>query len=133
VTFAEITDVRAAYEGTIAEGAAETRVQHILAAVSARLRLLAPDLAVRAAKDSDVATLAKDVVVNAVINRIPGSTQQVRTESESAGPFSRSFTYTTDKSGMFSDEDLALLGVTTVSRSGTVGTIKLGRVDWCNQ
>lgn len=128
-TFAEFDDVEEAYEGTIGESAGG-RVQYLLDTLSARLRLLVPTLAERVAGNDDLALTAKDVVVMAVIRRLTGTAQQVRSESEGVGPFSRTLTYTTDKAGMFPDEDLALLGGTVASSGGMVGTIRLGRPDW---
>ena len=126
--FAEFEDVEKAYEGTI-PSAGEERIQYLLDALSARLRLLIPDLTVRTAANPDLEITARDVVVQAVIRRMPGSTQQVRSESEGIGPFSRTLTYTTDSGGDFPDQDLALLGGGPVG-VGTIGTIRLGPVDW---
>jgi hypothetical protein len=130
-TFAEVDDVEEAYEGTISESGGR-RVQYLLDTLSARLRLLLADLPARidADESGDLALAAKDVVVQAAIRRMGGTTQQVRSESEGIGPFSRTLTYTTDKSGTFPDEDLALLGGASVVTSGTVGTSQLRRPDW---
>ena len=130
MAFAEWDDVTEAYEGSIAESA-RGRVQYLLDTLSARLRLLLPALPARVAGNDDLALAAKDVVVQAVIRRLGGTTQQVRSESEGVGPFSRTLTYTTDTSGTFPDEDLALLGgVPAAASGGTVGTIRLRRPDW---
>ena len=132
MAFAEFEDVGLAYEGTIAESSRE-RVQYLLDTLSARLRLLLPTLEDRTASNADLALAARDVLIQAVIRRMSGSTQQVRSESEGVGPFSRTLTYTTDPAGIFPDEDLALLGGTPMtSASGTVGTIRLRRPDWAS-
>jgi hypothetical protein len=131
VPFATPEDVDTAYEGTLPD---EARVQYLLDAVSARLRILLPTLEDRIADSDDLGLLAKDIVVQAVINRLPGQQSGIESQTQTAGPWSTTVRYTQDRSGTFSDEDLAILGgVTAASSSGTVGTIKLGRVDWANQ
>lgn len=134
MAFAEPTDVDTAYEGTLPEG---DRVQYLLDTVSARLRILLPTLVDRIAEDTsgDLGMLAKDIVVQAVIRRFPGSTQQVQSQTQTAGPWSTTVRYTQDQSGTFTDEDLRVLGgVPSTTSSGSVGTIKLGGlVAWHNQ
>lgn len=143
MAFAEPTDVATAYEGSLPVGS-EERVQYLLDTSSARLRILLPDLAARItaadaaveppATESDLAILARDVVVGSVLRRLPGATQQVEAQTQAAGPFSTTLRYTTDKSGTFPDQDLDLLrGAANASSMGTLGTIKLGMVDWHNQ
>lgn len=130
MAFAEWDDVTEAYEGTITESG-RGRVQYLLDTLSARLRLLLPGLQERTTGNDDLALAAKDVIVQAVIRRMVGTTQQVRSESEGVGPFSRTLTYTTDRTGTFPDEDLAILGGSPASTSsGSVGTIRLRRPDW---
>lgn len=134
MAFAEPTDVATAYQGDLPAGS-EARVQYLLDAVSARLRVLLPDLQERAEDDEDLTLLAKDVVVQAVIGRLGGSsTQQVRSQTQAAGPWSTTTTYATDSTGTFSDQDLDALRGTTAQASGRVGTIKMGTlVDWSDQ
>jgi hypothetical protein len=126
--FAEFEDVKRDYEGSIPTGA-EQRVESFLGSLSARLRMLVPGLAERVAVDEDLAIVARDAVVRSVIRRMSGTTQQVRSESEGIGPFSRTLTYTTDTGGDFPDEDLVLLGLHSPG-SGPIGTIRLGVPDW---
>lgn len=134
MTFAGPTDVATAYEGTLPAGSG-ARVQYLLDTTSARLRVLLPDLAERVVGNDDLAMLAKDVVVQAVITRLGGSSaQQVRSQTQAAGPWSTTTTYATDATGTFSDQDLDALRGTAVEAGGRVGTIKLGTfVDWSNQ
>jgi hypothetical protein len=139
MAFAGPTDVATAYEGSLPSGS-EARVQYFLDTTSARLRVLLPDLVERIGSDpdldEDLAMLAKDVVVQAVIGRLGGSTtQQVRSQTQAAGPWSTTTTYATDSTGTFSDQDLAALGGrTAIAVSGRVGTIKMGTlVDWHDQ
>jgi hypothetical protein len=128
--FAVPTDVETAYEGSLPVGS-EARVQYLLDVVSSRLRLLLPTLEDRMADDVDLTLMAKDIVVQAVIRRLPGSQQQVQSTTQSAGPWSVTNRYTTDASETFTDDDLTLLGGAT---AGTrVGTIKLGWPDWSMQ
>jgi hypothetical protein len=132
VVFAEPTDVETAYEGTLPAGS-ENRVQYLLDTVSARLRVLLPTLEARVATDDDTALLAKDIVVQAVIRRLPGSSSQnVQSQTQTAGPWSTTVRYTTDTSQTFSDEDLRLLGGVPASlgAGGSVGTIKLKPIEW---
>jgi hypothetical protein len=132
VAFAEPTDVETAYEGSL-PASAETRVQYLLDTASARLRILLPDLEDRAADSDDVALLAKDIIVQVVLRRLDGTAQQVRSETQAAGPYSTTRTYTTDSTGTFSDEDLAILRGGDAF-AGSVGTIKMGTlVDWHDQ
>lgn len=135
MAFAGPTDVDTAYEGNLPAGS-ERRVQYLLDTVSARLRILLPNLEERIEDDDDLRLLAKDVVAQAVIRRLPGVTQSVESQTQSAGPWSTTVRYTADVSGTFSDEDLTMLGGTPVgtvtASTGTVGTIKLGFPDWSN-
>lgn len=134
MAFAEPTDVETAYEGSLPSGSSD-RVQYLLDVVSARLRLLLPTLVERieAAETPDLAVMTRDVVVQAVLRRLPGSNQQVESQTQTAGPWSTTMRFTTDKSGTFPDEDLLLLSGTPTAGSGRVGTIKLGLVDWSDQ
>lgn len=100
--------------------------------------MLLPDLETRIAADlsddQDLATLAKDVVVQAVLRRLPGdNAQQLRSVTEQAGPFQTTQSYTVDRSGTFPDEDLDLLRGPGVASFGAMGTIKLGLVNWHDQ
>lgn len=142
MAFAEPTDVATAYEGSL-PAESEARVQYLLDTASARLRILLPDLEAQIvaadavveppATESDLAIMARDVVVQSVLRRLPGSNaQQVRSMTQQGGPFQVTQTYTTDTSGFFSDEDLDLLrGPGQVSSMGALGTIRLGRPDYC--
>lgn len=140
--FAEPTDVETAYEGSLPSGSSQ-RVQYLLDVVESRLRLLLPSLSENIAEkealdppNTDLKVTARDVVVQAVLRRLPGSNQQVESQTQTAGPWSVTNRFTTDKSGTFPDEDLDLLSglAGTASRAGgTVGTIKLGLVDWHDQ
>ena len=129
--FATPTDVDTAYEGTLAD---EGRVQYLLDVVSARLRILLPTLEDRIADPDggDLGVLAKDIVVQAVIRRLPGQTQGIESQTQTAGPWSTTVRYTKDTSGTFPDEDLAILGGQPLleKTSGRVGTISIGRPDW---
>jgi hypothetical protein len=139
--FAVPTDVETAYEGSLPAGS-EERVQYLLNVVSARLRLLMPTLEARIvaadaaveppATESDLAIMARDVVVQAVIRKIPGSQQQVQSTTQSAGPWSVTNRFTTDASETFPDDDLSLLGYLPAG-SGEVGSIRIGRPDWSMQ
>jgi hypothetical protein len=130
VPFATTSDVDKAYEGTLPAG---DRVQYLLDAVSARLRILLPTLEDRIAESVDLGVLAKDIVVQAVVNRLPGQQSGIESQTQTAGPWSTTVRYTQDRSGTFSDEDLLLLGGSVATSSGTIGTIRLGRPDWANQ
>jgi hypothetical protein len=95
--------------------------------------VLLPTLEARVATDDDTALLAKDIVVQAVIRRLPGSSSQnVQSQTQTAGPWSTTVRYTTDTSQTFSDEDLRLLGGVPASlgAGGSVGTIKLKPIEW---
>lgn len=141
--FAEPTDVETAYEGSL-PSESEDRVQYLLDTASARLRLLLPSLEARIAAadlvaaavepeaESDLTLMARDVVVQAVIRRLPGSQQQVASSTQAAGPFSTTLRYTADSTQTFSDDDLALLAPSPIGAGG-VGTIKIGRPNWCDQ
>lgn len=128
--FATPTDVDTAYQGTLP---VEGRVQYHLDAVSARLRILLPTLVARINDSPDLGILTKDIVVQAVIRRLPGQVQNVESQTQTAGPWSTTVRYTKDRSGTFSDEDLAVLGGSAGEVSGAVGTIKVGRPDWHDQ
>lgn len=141
--FAVPTDVETAYEGSLPAGS-QARLQYLLDTVSARLRILMPSLEDRivAADEvaqivnpgvrSDLAIMARDVVVQAVIRKMSNGTQQVESTTQTSGPWSVTNRFTTDSSQTFSDDDLALLGGATVGGQ-RVGTIKLGRADWTFQ
>lgn len=133
--FADETDVETAYGGSLP--GTEGRVTYLLNLAIARLRLLLPALEDATENDPDLALLAKDVVVQAVIRRLPlgDGSQQVQSQTQSAGPWSTTVRYTEDRSETFSDDDLDLLrdalsrldvGASTIG----VGTIRLGRPDW---
>lgn len=133
--FAQSTDVTTAY-GASLPGSTE-RVDYLLGIANARLRVLLPTLAAAVADDEDLATLAKDVVVQAVIRRLPLSNTgpQVESQTQAAGPWSTTLRYSEDRSGTFSDDDLDLLrdalGRLDTTRVSTgVGTIKLNPTDW---
>ena len=130
MVFAGPTDVDTAYEGTLPDGG---RVQYLLDTVSARLRILLPGLEERAIDNEDLALLAKDIVVQAVIARLPGQTQSIESQTQTAGPWSTTVRYTRDRSGTFSDEDLLLLSGGVTSAGATIGTIKVGRPNWLAQ
>lgn len=131
MSIAEIPDLELAYEGTITE-AGRARAQYLLDTHSARLRVLLPTLADRMVDDENLTLLAKDVVVQSVIAKLePDSGPQVRSESQGVGPWNTTVTYHQDRSGTFSDEDLALLG--GGHRRQRVGTINVGRPNWHNQ
>lgn len=135
MAFAEPTDVTSAYEGQSPPLPSETRIGTALAVVSARLRLLLPTLEDRIAEAggaaSDLAVLAKDVVVRAVINRLSPTGQQVQSQTQQAGPYATTYRFTTDKTGIFPDEDLDLLrGDSLPSTLGPIGTIQLRRPNW---
>lgn len=130
MAFAEPTDVELAYEGSLPAGS-EARVQYLLDTVSARLRILLPDLEDRITESEDLGLLATDVVVQAVIRRLPGGSSNVQSQTQTAGPWSTTVRYTEDRSGTFTDDDLALLGgVVAESGKGAVGTIRIGRPNW---
>ena len=128
MSIAEITDLDLAYEGDPIPEAGRARAQYLLDTVSARLRVLVPDLAARMADSEDLTVLAKDVVVQAVIRKLPGETgPEVRAETQGMGPFSTTVSFHRDRTGTFSDEDLALLGGGPTKRTGT---IRLGLPNW---
>jgi hypothetical protein len=131
--FAVPTDVVTAYEGSLPGGADSPRLLYLLSVVSARLRRLMPTLEDRMADDADLALMAKDVVVQAVIRRLPGSVQQTSSETQTSGPWSVTTRYTTDSSQTFSDDDLALLSDGAALGLGGVGSIRTGRPDWSMQ
>lgn len=129
--FAEPTDVETAYGGSL-PSSPEGRVEYLLDTVSARLSKLLPSLVERIADDPDLAMLAKDAVVQAVIRRLPAiGGPQVASETQGAGPWTHTVRYTQDRSRTFSDEDLALLRDQPAGLS--MGTIGLGLVDWSAQ
>jgi hypothetical protein len=131
--FAVPTDVETAYEGSLPGGVNSPRLQYLLDVVSARLRALLPTLVVRIEDDEDLALLAKDIVVQAVIRRLPGNQQQVQSTTQSAGPWSVTNRFTTDASETFTDDDLALLRGEATGVAATVGSIRIGRPDWSLQ
>ena len=145
MVFAQPTDVATAYEGLSPALPSDTALEQRIATVSARLRLLLPDLEARIAAadaevvppatESDLAILTRDVVVQAVIRKLPGrDQQQASSQTQQAGPFSTTVRYTVDRTGTFPDDDLDLLrGETAGSSMGPIGTIKLGRPDWHDQ
>jgi len=134
MAFAAVPDVTSAYEGQSPPLPSETRIETALAVVSARLRLLLPDLEDRIGTDigGDLAILAQDVVVQATIRKLaPTGGQQVQSQTQQAGPFATTLRFTTDTSGTFPDDDLDLLRGTAVASSiGPIGTINVGRPDW---
>jgi hypothetical protein len=115
------------------------RIQRELDIVSARLRLLIPDLEARIAaaelllvedQPNDLAILTRDVVVQATKGRLTsGNGPETQSTTQQAGPFATTVRFRQDKSGTFSDDDLDLLRGYG-SGTGTAGTIKLGAVDW---
>lgn len=132
--FATPTDVTDDYEGLSPPLPPETRLQSLIDIVSARLRLLLPDLETRIADDAtgDLAVLARDAVVQATIRRARPGGQQVQSETQQAGPFQTTQRFTVDRAGIFYDDDLDLL------RGGPavgfpLGTIRIGRPDWSRQ
>jgi hypothetical protein len=133
--FAQPTDVSAAYEGLSPPLPGDTRVQYLLDVASARLRALLPTLEQRIADadSGDLALLAKDVVVQAVIRRAQPTGAQASSQTQQAGPFQTTVRFAVDRTGWFTDDDLAMLA--GIPRSGlhAMGTIKLGLVDWANQ
>lgn len=133
--FATRPDVVVAYGGSSLPGS-EARTDSLLATASARLRILLPGLAAAVENDDDLALLAKDVVVQAVIRRLPigDGGQQVQSQTQTAGPWQTTVRYSEDRSETFSDDDLALLRdalTRTATPVGTAaGTIRLGTPDW---
>ena len=135
MAFAIAPDVTTAYEGQSPPLPSDTRIEYMLGVVSARLRLLLPTLEDRIAADSsgDLGTLAKDIVVQATVRRLAptGGGPEVQSQTQQAGPWSTTVRYTTDKAGIFSDDDLDLLrGENAPSTLGPIGTIPLRRTDW---
>lgn len=133
--FAIRTDVETSYGGSSLPGTT-ARTDSLLATASARLRILLPGLAAAVLEDADLALLAKDVVVQAVIRRLPlgDGNQQVQSQTQTAGPWQTTVRYSEDRSETFSDDDLALLRDAlsrTIDPVGTAaGTIRLGTPDW---
>lgn len=131
MAFAGPTDVSNAMEGLSPPLPSETRIHRALDYVSARLRILIPDLEARieVAETTDLAILAKDVVSQAVVRRLSSASgPEAQSTTQQAGPFATTVRFREDKSGTFSDDDLALLR--GVSASLGVRTIKLGAPDW---
>jgi hypothetical protein len=133
--FATRTDVQIEY-GSSLPGTTE-RTDSLLQIASARLRILLPTLqTVIDDGDEDLAIMARDVVVQAVIRRLPlGSEDQgVQSVTQTAGPWQHTVRYTEDRSGTFPDDDLNLLrgalSRTVEPLQTAAGTIKLGRPDW---
>lgn len=135
--FATRTDVETSYGGSSLPGST-ARTDSLLSIASARLRILLPGLAEAVENDDDLALLAKDVVVQAVIRRLPlgEGGQTVQSETQTAGPWQYTRRFTEDRSETFADDDLALLRealsratVDLTTHSGA-GTIRLGRPDW---
>lgn len=134
--FATRTDVEIAYGGSSLPGTPQ-RADMLLSTASARLRILIPGLAAVAENNADIALLAKDVVVQAVIRRLPlSSEQQVQSHTQTAGPFQTTVRYAEDRSETFSDDDLALLRQALARATGGdtapagAGTIRLAAPDW---
>lgn len=133
--FATRPDVVVAYGGSSLPGS-EARTDSLLAIASARLRILLPGLAAAVGADEDLALLAKDVVVQAVLRRLPlgEGSQQVASQTQTAGPFQTTVRYSEDRSETFSDDDLALLREALSRATDQVhtgaGTIRLGAPDW---
>ena len=133
--FATRPDVVVDYGGSSLPGS-EARTDSLLATASARLRILLPGLAEAVQNDDDLALLAKDVVVQAVIRRLPvgDGARQVQSQTQTAGPWQSTVRYTEDSSETFSDGDLDLLRDALARTATPVGTaastIRLGRPDW---
>lgn len=132
MAFAEYSDFTSVY-GTPPAAQAEATVQYLLDVASARLSVKLPDLEARVADNADLALLAKDVVVQAVIRQFDPTRAAVQF-SQAAGPFSMNVnTGARVNRGWFYDDELALLaGAMQTSTSSGLGTIKLGLPDWCN-
>lgn len=135
--FATRPDVVLAYGGSSLPGS-EDRTDSLLRTASARLRILLPTLqaAVAADPEGDIALLAKDVVVQAVIRKLPigDGTRGITSQTQTAGPWQHTVRYTEDASETFPDDDLELLrtalSLTTDQVVTGAATIRLGRPDW---
>lgn len=133
--FASRTDVETEYGSSLP--GSTTRTQSLIDTASARLRILLPSLAGAVEDDTDLALLTKDIVVQAVIRRLPLGTDKsnVQSQTQTVGPWQSTVRYTEDRSGTFPDDDLALLRealnrTTELTGTGSAGTIRLGRPDW---
>jgi hypothetical protein len=139
MAFAVPTDVTSAMEGMSPPLPSDDLIQLRLAVVEARLRLLIPDLEARIEtaelllvgdQQNDLAVLARDVVVQAAIRKLTNTSgPEAQSTTQQAGPFATTVRYRQDKSGTFPDDDLDLLRGGT-GGTGSIGTIKLGAVDW---
>lgn len=140
MAFAVPTDVTNAMEGLSPPLPSEPRIQRELDVVQARLRILIPDLEARIAAldltlapeaQNDLATLARDVVVAAVVRRLStAGGPEAQSETQQAGPFATTVRFRQDKSGTFPDDDLDLLRGYSTSPSWRAGTITLAPSDW---
>lgn len=132
--FAVTGDVTGLFDGTPAP--TNARVEYYLGAAEARLRLLLPDLEARIAdttnpRRTDLATLAKDVVVQAVLRKLSNTAgPEVRSQSEGVGPWSTTVTFHTDRTRTFSDADLDLLRAVPLHGQANMGAFQLGLTDW---
>jgi hypothetical protein len=132
--FATRTEVETEYGSSLP--GTPLRTDTMLQTVSARLRILLPGLAEAVADNEDLAILARDVVIQAVIRRLPLGSEDsgVQSVTQTAGPWQHTVRYTEDRSGTFPDDDLAdlrrALSHTREPVQTAAGTIKLGRPDW---
>lgn len=120
--FAEVTDVTLANGNT--EAGPEAVVENKLDVASARLRRLVPSLEARMADDEDLAILAKDTVIEAVLRRLRGNGQgvaEVSAVTRSAGPFSETTNFRGPRNDYFTLEELAALRI-------PVGGMKIGTI-----
>lgn len=132
--FAIRTDVETVYGGALP--GTNARTEYLVRTANARLAILLPALEAAVADDDDLADIAKDIVVQAVIRRLPlvNGEPSVQSQTQTAGPWTTTVRYTEDRSETFSDDDLALLrevlNRTTENVATSAGTIRLGRPDW---
>lgn len=111
MAFAELQDVKDAYEGEIPD-AVTTRVGTLLEVANARLAARIPRLQQWIDEGLVDPVLARDVVVRTVLRQVrnPAETSQTQTHSQAAGPYSESVTYRQGgRSLAFDPDDLALL------------------------
>lgn len=133
------TDLVNGYEGNL-DAVNEGRVQYLLDTALARLRKMIPDLVGRIGEsgqpgyDEDLHALARDVVVQAVLRQIRNPSPEYTQESQTAGPFSHSYSTGSGTGrgsrGLFYTEELDLLRAPVAAVAGGASTAFLPLSYW---
>ncbi|AYD89673.1 hypothetical protein D5R93_05735 [Actinomyces lilanjuaniae] len=109
---AEAQDVRDAWLLDVEDLPGEEALTRLVGRATRRLLGLDRRLASRLATDPDLASTARDVVVDMVL-RVVSNPERIRTSSETTGPLTRSVTFGGDDPGglYISDEEMRALGI----------------------